>query len=356
MRSPPLDSDALECVAMILEEGSFHRAARALSVTQSAVSQRLRALEEQIGTPLIVRTRPLKATAAGEVVLKHAGQARLLRADVERELRELAPGATQSTDETQRISIAIGADCIATWALPALDALVHQGLLLEIVSCDRNFTHELLREGQVAGCVTPEKQAPRGCTVLPLGAMRYLLVAEPGYADRHCPVGLTAHNFTQVTFVAANRGDDMPMDFVGQAFGLRQVGLRQTYLPGSEAQVRAILAGWGAGVVPELLAKPHLEQGRLVDLLPTFHLSVPLYWHCWQMESEVLARVTSALREAAVSRPPGSLPSPAERPVRPAAGPAGAPAHSPATPSGDASPRHRSRWRATGGSAPAVRL
>ena len=355
MRLPPLDSDALECVAAILEEGSFHRAARALSVTQSAVSQRLRALEEQIGTPLIVRTRPLKATAAGEVVLKHAGQARLLRANVERELRELAPG-TQSADETQRISIAVGADCIATWAMPALDALVRRGLLLEVVSCDRNFTHELLREGQVAGCVTTEKQAPRGCTVLPLGTMRYLLVAEPGYADRYCPTGLTAHNFTKVTFVAANRGDDMPMDFVGQAFGLRQVGLRQSYLPGSEAQVRAILSGWGAGVVPELLAEAFLEQGRLVDLLPAFRLAIPLYWHCWQMESEVLAQLTSALREAALSRRPGSLPFPAGPPGRPALTPANAPAHSPATPSGDASPRHRSRWRATGGSAPAVRL
>ncbi|ROZ79195.1 ArgP/LysG family DNA-binding transcriptional regulator [Ramlibacter sp. WS9] len=294
----PLDADALECVAAILEEGSFHGAARVLSITQSAVSQRLRALEDRIGTPLIVRTRPLKATAAGAVVLKHASQARLLRADVERDLRELAPGSAKPGRKTERVSIAIGADSIATWALPALDALVSRGLLLEIISDDRHFTHESLREGHVVGCVSPMKQAIRGCHVVPLGTLRYAAVAASAYASQHCPAGLTPHNFAALDFVAVNRKDDIQAEFVGRAFGLREVGLRQLLLPGPEAQMRAVMAGWGAGVVPELLATPGLEQETLVDLLPGFRLSVPLYWHCWQLESEVLEQLTSALRQA----------------------------------------------------------
>ena len=52
------DPDALECLAAIVEEGGFERAAQRLSITQSAVSQRLRALESQVGTVLIVRSRP----------------------------------------------------------------------------------------------------------------------------------------------------------------------------------------------------------------------------------------------------------------------------------------------------------
>jgi LysR family transcriptional regulator (chromosome initiation inhibitor) len=60
------DPDALECLAAIIEEGGFERAAQRLSITQSAVSQRLRALEAQVGTVLIVRSRPLKPTAAGQ--------------------------------------------------------------------------------------------------------------------------------------------------------------------------------------------------------------------------------------------------------------------------------------------------
>lgn len=294
----PLDADALECVAAILEEGSFHGAARVLSITQSAVSQRLRALEDQIGTPLIVRSRPLKATAAGAVVMKHASQARLLRADVERDLRELAPGSVKPGHKTERVSIAIGADSIATWAMPALDALVHRGLLLDIVTDDQNLTHESLREGQVVGCVTRERLAPRGCQVVPLGTLRYAAVAAPRYVDRNCPAGLTPHNFSALEFVAIKRRDDMQAEFVGEAFGLRQVGLRRLHVPSPEAQLRAVVAGWGAAAMPELLAEPMLAQGRLVDLRPGFRLAVPLYWHCWQLESEVLDEVTAALRQA----------------------------------------------------------
>src|SRR5665811_1148289 len=110
------DPDALECLAAIVEEGGFERAAVRLSITQSAVSQRLRSLEVQVGTVLIVRSRPLKATSAGRLLLKHALQMRLLRADLERDLRDLAPGAAGSGADVERISIAINADSIATWA------------------------------------------------------------------------------------------------------------------------------------------------------------------------------------------------------------------------------------------------
>ena len=86
------DPGALECLAAIIEEGGFERAARRLCVTQSAVSQRLRALEAQVGAVLVVRSRPLRLTAAGQLLLKHTRAMRLLRADLERDLKELAPG------------------------------------------------------------------------------------------------------------------------------------------------------------------------------------------------------------------------------------------------------------------------
>ena len=167
------DTDALECLAAIVEEGGFERAAVRLSITQSAVSQRLRALEAQVGTVLLVRSRPVKATTAGRLLIKHAMQMRLLRADLESDLLELAP-STGASREDERISIAVNADSIATWALSALDPLVHAGLPLEIITDDQDFTHEWLREGQVLGCVTTLKQALRGCKVLPLGAMHYV--------------------------------------------------------------------------------------------------------------------------------------------------------------------------------------
>src|SRR4051794_30312653 len=127
------DPAALECLAAIVEEGGFERAAQRLHITQSAVSQRLRALEAQVGTVLLVRTRPLKPTSAGYLLLKHTKQMRLLRADLERDLRELAPSSAAGGGDEERVSIAVNADSIATWALPALNALARQGLPLEII-------------------------------------------------------------------------------------------------------------------------------------------------------------------------------------------------------------------------------
>lgn len=295
------DPDALECLAAIVEEGGFERAAQRLSITQSAVSQRLRALEAQVGTVLIVRSRPLKPTSAGQLLLKHTKQLRLLRADLERDLKELAPSSTGGGREEERISIAINADSIATWALPALNELAQQGLPMEIITDDQDFTHEWLREGQVLGCVTTVKQALRGCKVVPLGAMRYVAIAEAGYAQQHFPKGLTQHNFRDIPFIAFNRKDDMQSEFVGKAFGLKRVTLSQLFVPSSEGQVRAVLAGWGVSVVPELLARGLLAQGRLVNVAPGFSLPIQLYWHCWNLESEVLDQLTAALTRAAAA-------------------------------------------------------
>ncbi|CAM3482449.1 LysR family transcriptional regulator ArgP [Polaromonas hydrogenivorans] len=294
------DPDALECLAAIVEEGGFERAARRLSITQSAVSQRLRALEAQVGTVLIVRSRPLKATSAGQLLLKHTKMLRLLRADLERDLKELAPSSLRGAREDERISIAINADSIATWALPALTGLAQQGLPMEIITDDQDFTHEWLRQGQVLGCVTTLKQALRGCKVVSLGAMEYVAVATAALARERLGFdALTAHNFREIPFVAFNRKDDMQSEFVGKAFGLKRVMLNQLFVPSSEGQVRAVLAGWGASVLPRLLAQELIDQGLLVNLAPACILPIQLYWHCWNLESEVLDALTAALTESA---------------------------------------------------------
>lgn len=294
------DPDALECLAAIVEEGGFERAAQRLSITQSAVSQRLRALEAQVGTVLIVRSRPLKATAAGQLLLKHTKMLRLLRADLERDLKELAPSSLRGAREDERISIAINADSIATWALPALTALAQSGLPMEVIADDQDFTQEWLRQGQVLGCVTTLRQALRGCKVVPLGAMEYVAVATPALArERLAGQALSAHNFRDLPFVAFNRKDDMQSEFVGKAFGLKHVMLNQLFVPSTEGQVRAVLAGWGASVLPRLLTQPLIDEGRLADLAPGRTLAIQLYWHCWNLESEVLDALTAALMQSA---------------------------------------------------------
>ena len=183
---------------------------------------------------------------------------------------------------------------------------------MEIIHDDQNFTHEWLREGQVSGCVTTVKQALRGCRVAPLGAMEYIVVATPAFAQSRLgakgPVNkrdgkqpaaaLTAYNFREVPFVAFNRKDEVPGEFVAKAFGLKRVTLNQLFVPSSEGMVRAVLAGWGVGVVPRLLAQGLIDQGLLVNVVPTYTLPIQLYWHCWNLESEVLDALTAALKQS----------------------------------------------------------
>ena len=293
------DPAALECLAAIVEEGGFERAAQRLNVTQSAVSQRLRALEAQVGSVLIVRSRPLRPTAPGQLLLKHTKQMRLLRADLERDLQELAPSVLGGTREDERISIAINADSIATWAMGALHDLVCQRLPLEIIVDDQDFTQEWLRSGQVLGCVTTLKQALRGCKMVPLGAMPYVAVASASYAQKNLPQGLTPHNFRDVSFLSFNRKDDMAAEFVARAFGLKHVALNHLFVPGSEAQMRAVAAGWAVGVMPELMARSAIADGSMVNLAPGHSLPIQLYWHCWNLGSELLDALSAALTDAA---------------------------------------------------------
>lgn len=287
------DPVALECLAAIVETGGFEKAAQRLHVTQSAVSQRLRALEEQVGSVLVVRSRPLRPTQAGQLLLKHAQQMRLLRADLDRDLQALAPYAAGNTGAC--LAVAVNADSIATWALDAFTPLVRNGLALEVITDDQDFTQEWLRSGQVLGCVTTLGQPLQGCQVHTLGSMRYLAVASADFAAQHLPQGLDRHNFQRVPFLSFNRKDDMQAEFVAHLLGLSKVVLQSLYLPNSEAQVRAVEAGWGVGVLPELLVRERLTQGALVDVAPGTMIDIGLYWHCWNLQSVLLQELTQAV-------------------------------------------------------------
>jgi LysR family transcriptional regulator (chromosome initiation inhibitor) len=129
--------------------------------------------------------------------------------------------------------------------------------------------------------------------------MQYVAVASKAFAAAFCPQGLTPHNFRQIPFVAFNRKDDLQADFVGHALGLRRVALSQRFVPSSEGQVHAVQAGWGASVVPQLLVQEQIASGELVNLAPDSTLPVSLYWHCWNLDSDVIDRLTQALAQGA---------------------------------------------------------
>lgn len=318
----PFDMAMLDALAALDDAASFDGAARLLALTQSAVSQRLQALESAVGQRLVVRARPLRFTEAGKVLLRHARQMQALRADLSREL-----GQAPSRD--LRLPIAINADSLATWVPPALDAVVRQGQRegygLELLVDDQDFTHEALRQGEVLGCVSTVSRALRGCVCQPLGAMRYVAVASPAFMDRLLPHGLTATDFARVPFIAFNRKDDTPAQWVARAFGVREPRLMERYVPSTEAGARAAALGWGVAVLPEILVRDALAAGTLVQLHPAVWIDIALYWHQWKLGSEslapagprggLMAQVGQALIEGArqALRAPDGAPAPPPR-------------------------------------------
>src|SRR5215218_4624489 len=179
--SMDVDLAQLRTLVAVIDEGTLEAAARRLRITPSAVSQRLRALEVAAGGVLVQRGKPASVTAAGEPVLRLARQVGLL---VDETGRQLAP----ATGRAPVVPMAINADSLATWALPALAPLAGE-VRFDLHSSDQTHTSALLRAGTVMGAVTSDAEPVAGCRVTPLGRMRYLPCAAPAFLDRWFPEG-----------------------------------------------------------------------------------------------------------------------------------------------------------------------
>lgn len=283
-----IDGQQLAAFAAVIEHGSFDAAAARLHVTPSAVSQRIKALEQRVGQVLVVREKPCVATPAGVPLLRLAAQTALLEAEA---LGEMAGG----TGGAPRIAMAVNADSMATWFTAVFDAL--DDVLFDIRIEDQDHSARLLREGVVMGAVTTERTPVSGCRVQPLGVMRYVPVASPAYRDRYLPDGFTAAAAAQAPSLAWNR-DDALQDMLVRKVFRRDIIRPQHYVPTAEGFGAAVLAGLGWGMFPEALAQPHLDDGSFVRITKA-HLDVPLFWQCWKLDSPIVARITQAVTAAA---------------------------------------------------------
>jgi LysR family transcriptional regulator (chromosome initiation inhibitor) len=293
------DSVALECLAAVVEEGSFERAAKKQFISQSAVSQRISSLESQVGQPLVLRSRPIQPTSAGQLLLKHTKMLRVLRSDLGRDLRQLSTFSTNFSSYQDHISIAVDADSLATWMRPALASIKNKDHLLEIFTDDLFQAGNLLHEGKVQGCVTAIEEPPLRCQTELLGTWEYIAVAAPDFIARHFTAGLELRRLQRLPFVAFNRQDALPLRFMSNILGVPQVRLNQIFIPGFQGRLDAVLEGWGVGVLPKVLINEQLEKHLLVDVAPNYVMSVPMYWHCWNFESEVLDKLSYAIRTTA---------------------------------------------------------
>ncbi|MFU8778317.1 MAG: LysR family transcriptional regulator ArgP [Roseovarius sp.] len=287
MSLPP---DHLATLSAILQTGSFEGAAQALGLTQSAISQRLKALETRVGAQLLHRTTPCTATPVGQRLAAHADQIALLEARLGADLSGLTP-APQT-----RLRLAVNADSLATWLPAALASLPDH--LFDLVIDDQDVSHDRLLRGEVLGALTTRASPLPGCDVLALGALRYQAIASPDLITSHFPAGITSQSLSTAPMLQFNINDQLQHRWITQATGAT-LSPPCHRLPSSEGFVTAARLGMGWGMAPEALLHDDLARGTLCLLRADCPLDTPLYWQWSRLLGGALAPLTRALRRGA---------------------------------------------------------
>ncbi len=290
-----LDYPALAAVNAVIREGSFDRAADALGITASAVSQRVRGLEERLGSILITRGQPCIPTEAGAALCAHFDRVQLLESDLG-PLIGAQPGPA-GTPVTLRI--AVNPDSLASWFAPAAGQFARQtGLLLDLILDDEAHTADRLRSGQVLAAVTSDAEPVQGCKTIPLGQLTYRACATPDFLARHFPTGVDGDSLGRAPVLQFDRRDGLQNRWAREMCG---VDLRAPthWVPSTQGFIDLTRAGVAWGLHPEPLVRDALATGHMVELLPDRPLMVQLYWTVARLPASPLRALTDAVRATA---------------------------------------------------------
>ena len=282
----------LAALAAVHRRGSFDLAATELHVTPSAISQRIKTLEEIAGILLIRRGQPCHATTAGLRLIRHHDEVLLLERLLATDLPRLAPRAAS-------LRIAVNADSLATWIIPALAAV--DGFLFDLVIDDQDTSQDWLKRGEVVAAITSHPGPLQGCDTIALGALRYRATASPAYMARWMPDGASARALAVAPALTFSDKDKLQEQWVARQSSsiLRRAAFPSHRLASSTGFVDACLAGLGWGMNPDLLVRDHLAAGRLVELIPNSALDVALHWQFSRLTALAIAPLTRAIAASA---------------------------------------------------------
>ena len=289
-----IPSELIETLSTVIKEGTFDAAARTLHVTPSAVSQRIKALEQRVGRVLVIRSKPAHATEAGEALLRLGQQMALLETEALRQL-----GTERDDERPTTLPIAVNADSLATWILPPLARVAaRESIVFDLVRDDQDHTARLLASGAVMAAVASDAAPVPGCTSTPLGRMRFRACATPAFAARWFPDGPTAAALERAPRIDFDREDTLQTRFT-RRLTRRAVDPPRHYVPASADFAVATRLGLGWAMLPADHSAAPLDTGELVDLAPGRHLDVPLHWQQWNLRSGLIDAVAQEVRAEA---------------------------------------------------------
>lgn len=288
-------NDLLAFVA-VAREGSFTRAGAMLGVSQSALSQAIKALEERLEIRLLTRTtRSVSPTSAGERLLQAIGnrfdeiEAEL---DALTELRDKPAGSVRLTS---------GDHVLRTILLPRLLPVMHGYPDIHIEFDVSYGLRDIVADRFDAG-VRLGENIHKDMIALPISPkLRMAAVASPAYFEKHpvpkAPEDLTRHNCINIRFPTSGGLYVWEFERRGRQMNVRVDG--QAIFNTSPHMVLAALDGLGIAFLPEEEFAPHIEEGRLVRVLqdwcPLFS-GYHLYYPSRRQHSPAFSLVVDALR------------------------------------------------------------
>ncbi len=284
-----LDYRALAVLDAVASQGSFEKAALALGISQSAVSQRIKALEDAAGRLLIVRGQPAVPTGLGQRLVSHHRNVRLMEASLDIDL-----GHKVSMPE---LALAVDAASLATWFPMSLQPLLSPPRCqLKVQLADQRMALHLVQEGSVFGSIAVAQEHPdqhaNGPEVTPLGKMRYVCVATPAFAGHWFGDGFSLDAARLAPAVVSDQ--DMMSGFLHTVLELNGPYPHHT-MPQSAATTECIHGSLAYGLMPLIQVSGALASDRLVDLAPGHHVDVALNWHAWNLDTPFTRALTEQI-------------------------------------------------------------
>jgi len=284
------DYKLLEALTTVIEQQSFDKAAEKLFITQSAISQRIKLLEENVGQPVIIRSHPIVATDTGERLVVHFKMVRELENAL---IPELNP---DSPKKPIKVSLAVNADSIATWFLGAITPILKNNLVeLNFIVKNEYQTIEALRSGQATGAVSGFEKALPGYQSFKLGDMTFILVCSPEFEKRYFPHGITKESLRLAPGMSYDPNDDMHVKFIEQHFDIQARDYYCHSVQSSQAFVELAKRGAAYCLAPTLQIENELSSGELINLCPDKSIIMTLYWHSWVLVQGIHKKISKEI-------------------------------------------------------------
>lgn len=275
-----LDYRGIEALYMVQMLQNFELAAKKLFITQSAVSQRIKGLEDYYGEPVLIRTLPYRPTKLGRQLIAHYKKICLLEDEFEQEL-----GAIQGNSP---ISIAINRDSLEMWFLDLIEENkdVFSNTVLEIIADDQELTLNYLKNGTVSACLSTSEKEILGGQAAFLGNMEYVLTASPSFVKHYFSGKDQIKCLQNAPAIKFDQNDYMHERYLEKYFGINGNELKYNVVPSVKGFKKFALLGFGYGLIPTIDMQHELKTKQLIQLYPDKTWKIPLYWHYWAVQSK----------------------------------------------------------------------